>query len=123
MKTKAHSLRSFIGAKDFATSRAFYTALGFSEIVIDPKMSLFRVDEELSFYLQDYYVKDWIENSMLLLEVQDLEEYWVELAEKNLTTQFPGVRFSGIKENAWGREIFMHDPAGVLWHFCEFSNR
>lgn len=28
------------------------------------------MDDRLSFYLQDYYVKEWVENSMLFLEVE-----------------------------------------------------
>jgi len=49
-----------IGAKNYAESSAFYRQLGFEEIVIDQKMSLFKVNDNLGFYLQDYYVKKWV---------------------------------------------------------------
>lgn len=120
MKFVAQSIRSFIGAKNFATSRKFYTALGFEEVVIDPKMSYFRVQQTFGFYLQDYYVKDWIDNSMILLEVRDFDNCYAELMELKLPERFPGVRFSKIREESWGRELHMVDPAGVLWHFAEF---
>ena len=42
MKTAIKSIRSFIGAKDFDVSRAFYQELGFTEIPIDAKMSYFE---------------------------------------------------------------------------------
>lgn len=116
----AKSIRGFIGAKDFQESRNFYNDLGFEESVIDKKMSLFKVNDQLAFYLQDYYVKDWINNSMLFLEVDDVEKCAADLLSLNLQNKYKHVRFTDIKTWDWGREIFMHDPSGVLWHFGEF---
>jgi len=123
MKYKSTSIRAFIGAKDFKESRAFYTRLGFEEIILDPKMSYFKVNDKLGFYLQDYYVKDWINNSMLFLEVENLEDCQKDLLEKGLQKQYKNVRLSAIKEEEWGRELFMHDPSGILWHFGEFKKQ
>ena len=72
MAFQSKSIRTFIGANNYTISKAFYNAIGFEEIVIDAKMSLFKVNDNLSFYLQDTYVKDWINNSMIFLEVQKL---------------------------------------------------
>ena len=119
MKHKAKSIRTFIGAKNFEESRAFYRALGFEELVIGDNMSYFKVDQ-LGFYLQDYYVKDWINNSMVFLEVDNVERYWEELNRLGLHKEYKYVRLTPIKEYDWGRECFMHDPSGVLWHFGEF---
>lgn len=118
---QAKSLRAFIGAKDFEVSRRFYKELGFQEVEIDLKMVLFKVNEQLSFYLQDYYTKDWIDNLMLFLEVDDVEKYASELLAKGLADNYENVRFTGIKKMDWGSEIFMHDPSGVLWHFGQFN--
>ena len=120
MSFQSKSIRAFIGAKNYAISRAFYNAIGFEEIVIDAKMSLFKVNDNLAFYLQDAYIKDWINNSMIFLEVENLDICRKDLMDKNLPTQFKNVRFSNIKNESWGRELFMHDPSGVLWHFGEF---
>jgi len=109
MNYQPKSIRTFIGAKNYSHSRAFYT-------------SYFKVNDQLGFYLQDYYVKKWIDNSMVFLEVDDLEVCEAELLSKNLQTTYKYVRFSEIKEFDWGRELFMHDPSGVLWHFGEFKN-
>ena len=57
---------------------------------------------------------------MCFVEVEDVNEYWKELADKNLPQHFPGARLSEIKKFSWGRECFLHDPSGVLWHFGEF---
>lgn len=113
------SLRTFIGAKDYETSRSFYRDLGFEEKVISEKMSLFTIDR-LSFYLQDYYVKDWIENSMVLLEVGDVDKYWSFLQQLELQDKYTGIKLFPIQENDWGKECLLVDPSGVLWHFAEF---
>lgn len=70
MNNKATSIRPFIGAKDYDLSRSFYRDLGFEEVVLSNDMSLFKIDQ-LGFYLQHAYVKDWIDNSMIFLEVDD----------------------------------------------------
>ena len=69
------SVRSFIGAKDFNESCNFYKDLGFKEVAISSNMSYFKIDEKLGFYLQKAFIKDWADNSMLFLEVDDIEAY------------------------------------------------
>lgn len=110
------SIRTFIGAKDFEESRNFYKDLGFTELNLSENMSVFKVDEKLSFYLQKAYVKDWVDNSMLFLEVDNIDEYLSEIKSKNLIEKYPKVRLSEIVENDWGKEFFLHDPSGILWH-------
>ena len=121
MKFKAKSLRAFIGAKNFEVSRNFYKDLDFEEAILFHNMSLFTKDG-FAFYLQDAYVKDWIENTMLFLEVENVEECHQELLSLNLPDKYEGVRLSTIQHNDWGSECFVHDPSGILWHFGEFKN-
>tara|TARA_R110000765_G_scaffold301191_1_gene395687 strand:- start:286 stop:645 length:360 start_codon:yes stop_codon:yes gene_type:complete len=118
---KSKSIRAFIGAKDFSLSRNFYNDMGFEEVILGGHMSLFKVNEHLSFYLQNAYVKDWVDNTMLFLELEDLDNCEQELKAKELDKKYPTVRFSNIKNENWGRELFMHDPSGILWHFGEFK--
>jgi len=120
MKHNAISIRPFIGAKDFEVSRSFYRDLGFQESVIAHNMSYFKT-EAFGFYLQDAYVQDWIDNSMIFLEVDDVSRYWKELLALDLPTKYKGVKLTPIRDYDWGRECFMHDPSGILWHFGEFS--
>jgi len=122
MTYQAKNIRTFIGAKNYEESRAFYRDLGFTETVIGDKMSVFKVNETLAFYLQDYYVKDWINNSMVFLEVDDVDKCYAELASKNLPNKYKTARLSPIKDWDWGRECFLHDPSGVLWHFGQFAS-
>ncbi len=121
MNFQPRTIMPFIGATNYDESREFYRALGFEEVVLDEKMCLFKVNEALGFYLQDYYVKAWVNNSMIFLEVDDIERCAEELLGRGLQDQYKYVRFTEIKQFEWGRELFMHDPSGVLWHFCEFN--
>lgn len=120
MEFNVTSIRTFIGAKNYDTSRNFYLDLGFKEIKIEPKMSYFGMGD-FGFYLQDYYAKNWIKNSMVFLEVDDLERHLVEVKELHLDTKYKKVRVTEIHHNDWGKEFFVHDPSGVLWHIGEFT--
>ena len=120
MPPKTISIRPFIGAKDFAVSRSFYRAFGFTETVLSPAMSYF-VLAGVGFYLQDAYVAEWVDNTMLFLEVEDVEQYWTELTALDLPGRFAGVRVLPIRPEPWGREGFVHDPSGILWHIGEFN--
>jgi hypothetical protein len=119
MENKAVSIRPFIGAENFELSRNFYLDLGFEESILAHNMSIFKTNG-LGFYLQDAYVRDWIDNSMIFLEVEDVSRYWNELVALNLTTKYDRVKLTPIREYSWGRECFLHDPSGILWHFGEF---
>lgn len=121
MKHNAISVRAFIGAKDFEVSRRFYSDLGFEEVIIPGNMSYYKINETLGFYLQNAYVKDWVDNTMIFIEVVNVEEHWNELQKLGLPEKYKDVRLTPIKNLDWGRECFLHDPAGVLWHFGEFS--
>jgi hypothetical protein len=120
MQHKAKSIRPFVGAKNFEVSKNFYRDLGFEEKVLSHNMSLFKIGD-LGFYLQDADVKDWIDNTMIFLEVDDVDYYWNELLALNLTSKYEGVRLTPVRNYDWGRECFLHDPSGILWHFGQFS--
>ena len=122
MKQNLQSIRPFIGAENFEVSRNFYKDLGFEEIVLEPKLSLFK-KQEIGFYLQDAYVKDWIDNTMIFIEVENTDEFWQHLLSLNLSEKYEGVKLSPIRTMEWGKECFVHDPSGILWHFGEFFNK
>lgn len=105
MRHRAKSVRTFIGAKDYNASRAFYIDLGFEEHIISKDMSYFKIFDAMGFYLQDYYARDWVNNSMLFLEVDDVERYWDEVQALGLTDKYKGSGLyrSGMKS---GEESF-----------------
>lgn len=119
MEHQIKSIRPFIGAKDFEVSRRFYRDLGFEETVLESNFSVFKSDD-IAFYLQDYYAKEWIENTMVFLEVDDVDRYYQELLALNITEKY-SVKLTPIRHLDWGSECFLHDPSGVLWHFGKFK--
>jgi len=121
MKITGKSIRPFIGSKNYNISRNFYLDLGFEEIITSEKMSYFSIGK-FGFYLQDAYVKDWIDNSMIFLELDDLESDLKNIQSLGLTEKYENVRLSEIKYNEWGNEFFLHDPCGILWHFGKFNS-
>ncbi len=120
MKIKAKSIRPFIGAKNYTISRKFYQDLGFEEFVISHNMSVFKT-REFAFYLQDYYAKDWVDNTMVFLEVDNVQSHLDNLKKSGLIDKYENVRCSEVVNNDWGNEFFLHDPSGILWHFGEFN--
>lgn len=119
MSLTTTSLRPFIGAKNFELSRAFYRDLGFEEMVLEAKLSLFR-NGTSTFYLQDYYVTDWINNTILLLEVANVSQQYQALNDSNLFANYTDARLLPVKVESWGEVFFIIDPSGVLWLVAEF---
>lgn len=120
MNYNAKSLRPFIGAKNFETSRKFYRDLGFEEATLGESMSVFK-SGNLAFYLQNAYVKDWVDNTMIFMEVDNVNKFYNELSALDLPAKYENVKLSPIRIESWGSECFLHDPSGILWHFGEFS--
>ena len=120
MNILGKSIRPFIGSKNYNKSRNFYSDLGFNEIVTSKTMSYFFI-QEFGFYLQDAYVKDWVDNSMIFYEVENLEETLEHIKSLKLTEKYEAVRLSEIVYNEWGNEFFLHDPSGILWHIGNFK--
>ena len=119
MDSRAKSIRPFLGAKDFEISRSFYCDLGFTEIIIDPNMSLFQWGD-MRFYLQNAFVKDWIDNTMVFFEVDHVDDFWTQLTLLGLDIKYEKVRIVPVKSYDWGKECFIYDPSGILWHVGEF---
>ncbi len=121
MEIKAKSIRTFIGAKDYDVSRRFYADLGFKEYKTSETMSYFGLGG-FGFYLQDAYVKDWVDNSMIFLEVEDPALELEKIKQLNLDKKYAGVRIKEMHYNDWGNEFFLYDPSCVLWHIGSFKN-
>lgn len=120
MQFHSKSMRPFLGSKNFDLARNFYKDFGFEETVLAAGFSVFK-HGAMAFYLQDDYVKDWIDNTQIFLEVEDLDHFWSQLSALDLPSRYPGVRVEPIRTLEWGRECFVHDPSGVLWHVGEFK--
>lgn len=122
MNQSAKAILTFLGSRNFQESWAFYELLGFEIKLISKGFARVYINGKIGFYLQDYYSKEWCENTMVFLEVEGLEAQRESIFKLNLPEKFPGVKLSQIKKNDWGNEFFLHDPAGILWHFGVFTS-
>lgn len=57
--------------------------MGFQEVELSPAMSLFKTGN-YGFYLQNAFNRDWIDNTMVFLEVEDVQRFWDELLKLDL---------------------------------------
>jgi catechol 2,3-dioxygenase-like lactoylglutathione lyase family enzyme len=114
----AERVRAFLPCKDFDTSRRFYEALGF-EKVLDSEVAIFNAGSG-GVILQRYFQKDWAENTMLQLMVDDLDAWWDHISGLDLPGRFGVQPPKPPAVQSWGlRVVFVFDPSGVLWHVCQ----
>ena len=113
------AFRPFLPARDFAVSLKFYEALGFEARMLSDALAELRLGPH-AFLLQSYYVKDWAENFMLHVLVEDVDSWWRRIDGLDLPARF-GVRApTAPRAEPWGQKVaYVHDPAGVLWHFAQ----
>jgi catechol 2,3-dioxygenase-like lactoylglutathione lyase family enzyme len=113
------SARPFLPAKDFSTSKAFYGALGFALELDGDDVAIYRVGTT-SFLLQKYYQKDWAENFMMQLLVDDLDAWWQRIVALDLSATFGVPAPKPPTMQPWGLRIaYVVDPSGVLWHVAQ----
>lgn len=114
-------LKAYVPAKDFELSKRFYSALGF-------RMSEGfggTADFELGGHrlrLQDYYVKDWANNFMILLDCPDVAAWRARALAVTGGAEggaFPGVRVGPIEAVDNNAVLHIHDPSGVLLIFVQ----
>jgi hypothetical protein len=115
-------VRPFIGAKDFDISRAFYEALGWTTDYLDDQLAL-MTNGAHRFYLQRYYQKDWLENTMLHLTVADAAACHAQIAAVLANGAYGDARVAPPKHEDYGARVtYVWDPAGVLLHLAEWRD-
>jgi catechol 2,3-dioxygenase-like lactoylglutathione lyase family enzyme len=111
-------VRPFVPAKDFDLSKRFYEALGFDK-VLDSEVAIFNAGSG-GFILQRYYQKEWAENFMMQLMVDDLDGWWAHLESLDLPERFSVPAPKPPAVQPWGLRIaYVVDPSGVLWHVAQ----
>jgi len=110
--------RPFLPAKDFQLSERFYEAIGFVKL-LDGQVAIFGIGKS-SFILQNYFQKEWAENFMMQLMVDDLDSWWRHIEEVDLPTRFGTPAPKAPALQPWGlRVAYVVDPSGVLWHVAQ----
>jgi uncharacterized glyoxalase superfamily protein PhnB len=107
-------IKAFVPAKNFAISKQFYQALGFTMASEGGGVAYFHF-EHVSFLLQDYCAEGFAENFMMHLLVDDVDAWWDKVNQSGVREKF-GVNIWPIELQPWKmRDFCIADPSGVLW--------
>jgi hypothetical protein len=116
---KVQTVKPFVPAKEFEVSLAFYLALGWHALFNENGIAELALEGN-SFFLQDYYVKAWANNSMLYVNVEDASA-WHEHVSSVLDLRNYGAARTKAPELQEYGDLVTHvwDPCGVLLHFAQ----
>lgn len=107
---KALEMKAFLPAKDFDVSKKFYQDLGFEVSMMGDALAFVRRDST-AFFLQDFYVKEFAENLMMHLMVQDVDAWWAHVEKLGIAGKY-GVLLEEISDKPWGlRDFAIGDPS------------
>jgi hypothetical protein len=112
------SLEPFVpSGTNFESSRQLFLELGFNLVWDAGDYAGFERDG-CKFILQKYDNKEFAENFMISVRVDDVNKFWQEANQKKLQQRF-GIRIAPPTDMPYGRESNLIDLAGVCWHFVE----
>jgi len=113
----AVEIKAFVPSRDFATSKAFYLALGFEIPWSDDDLAYVR-HGDTAFLLQNFYMPEHVANFKMHLLVEYADDWHAHVVAIGVVEQY-GVRVDGVEEPPWGmRDFVMFDPAGVMWRIA-----
>ena len=112
------AFRPFLPAKNYKTSLEFYEAIGFHAYPLGETMAELSLGSH-AFILQGYYVKEWAENMMMHVLVEDVQAWWRHIEPLDLANRFGVAPPAPPRAESWGLTVaYVFDPSGVLWHFA-----
>jgi hypothetical protein len=115
------SFRPFLPAKDFELSQRFYKTIGFEAYKLGDTLAELSLGAH-AFLLQGYYVKEWAENTVMHVLVNDVHAWWKHINSLDLAKQFGVSPPAPPRIEPWGLTVaYVFDPTGVLWHFAEVT--
>jgi catechol 2,3-dioxygenase-like lactoylglutathione lyase family enzyme len=107
-------IKAFVPAKDFELSKRFYSDLGFTVKWASDDLAYVHAGNS-SFLLQKFYVKEFADNLMMHLLVEDVGTWWRHVESQRIGEKY-GVRINPPEDRPWGmRDFTVDDPTGVLW--------
>jgi hypothetical protein len=116
----ASKIRAFVpGGRDYALSKRFYEALGFT-IDFDAGDVAGLSCDAGGFLLQNYYHKDWAGNFMMQWVVEDLDAWWTRVSALDLAGRFGVQAPRPPAMQPWGLTVaYLFGPCGELWHVVQ----
>jgi hypothetical protein len=119
--SEIRAFRPFLPAKEFETSLRFYKAIGFQAFPLGGTLAELSFGTH-AFLLQGHYVKEWAENSVMHVLVENVQAWWRHIDSLALTSQFDVPPPAPPRAEQWGLTVtYVFDPSGVLWHFAQVT--
>ncbi len=116
---KTSDIKPFIGSKNFDESRDFYVALGWTVNFDAGTIAELQLGD-CRFYLQKYYQRQWCENSMLHITVEDAEAWYQHVTAVLKAKTYGAARVKPPEKQDYGALVtHVWDPVGVLLHFAQ----
>ena len=116
-------VRAFVPARDFAVSKAFYEALGWSTVWTDGDGLALMELAGHRFMLQNFYVREWAENFMLTVVVSDAAAWFRRASDALAGGRYGDARVAEPRNEQWGATVtYVWDPSGVLLHFTQWTS-
>ena len=114
-------VKPFIPAKNFEQSLKFYKELGWKELFRQDNLAELEIGNH-RFFLQDYYVRAWANNSMLYINVDNAQSWHEKISMVLKEGKFGPARVRPPELQDYGDLVtFAWDPSGVLLHFAEMQ--
>ncbi len=118
MSLGINDFKVYMPAKNFEQSKRFYVALGFAMSegwggTADFELNGYR------FRLQDYYVKDWADNFMVVMRVDDVEAWHQHARRIARSSEFANIRIKPPETVDGSLVLHVVDPSGVLLVFVQ----
>jgi predicted lactoylglutathione lyase len=109
-------IRVFAPSKDYETSKAFYSEIGFKPEYVSEQLTLFQ-NGECSFFLQDFYEKTLAKNFMLQVCVSDIKAAFEICNQSQHKT-----KISQVQQERWGQLFFLWGPVGELLQITQLNS-
>lgn len=112
------SLQPFVpSGKDFEGAKQFFQQLGFSTRWDAGDYVSFEKDG-CRFILQKFDNREFAENFMITIGVDNVNEFRDDVIKKGLPGKF-GISIGEVSDQPYGKEVNIIDIAGVCWHFVQ----
>ena len=118
MALSIKNFKVYMPAKDFELSKRYYTALGFKRTEGGGGTADFGLNGNW-FRLQNYYVKDWAENFMVVISVDDVPAWHEHVQRIADSSEFKDVRVKPPETVDGSLVLHVIDPSGVLLVFVQ----
>lgn len=118
MTLSINDFKVYMPAKNFEQSKRFYSALGFAMSEGWGGAADFELNGN-RFRLQDYYVKDWADNFMVVMGVDDVESWHERAREIASSGECGHIRIKPPEAVDGSLVLHVVDPSGVLLIFVQ----